>query len=104
MTKAHISFRTLASVIFALGLFGTTAFGQSATDESCQNLKSVQIPETTVVSAVSVAAGEFTPPMPGGMPGGPRPRDLRGGHRQPGRCAADHRRAELCAPDCPWED
>jgi feruloyl esterase len=73
MMKARVLFYTVAGLSIALSLLGATAFGQAAAGGSCENLKSLKIPETTIVSAQSIAAGEFTPPGRGIALGGGQP-------------------------------
>ena len=75
--KMRISVCALAGLSIALVLSGGMAFAQSSADKSCKNLKSLQIPETTISSVQWIAAGAFTPPgrgMGGGQPpvGGPQ--------------------------------
>lgn len=74
MMIARFLLHTVVGLSIALGLLGTTAFGQVTTVASCEDLKSIKIPQTVIVSAQSVAAGEFA--VPGrGLPG-PSPNDL----------------------------
>ena len=77
--RARFLFHIGAGLSIALGLLGATAYAQIATNGSCENLKGLKIPETTIVSAQSIAAGEFTAPAKsGGMRGaaGPSEKDL----------------------------
>jgi len=71
--KARLLFNTLAGSSIALVLLGSLAFGQAAAVVSCDGLKSLTIPETTIVSTQAVAAGEFTPPSRGIAFGGGQP-------------------------------
>jgi len=71
--KARILFYAFAGLSIALVLPGATAFAQSSAGGSCENLKSLQIPETTISSAQWVAAGEFAPPVRGMAMGGGQP-------------------------------
>lgn len=65
-------FPMIMGLCIAAGLLGAAASGQTATRGSCESLKSLKIPETSIVSAQLMAAGEFTPPARGGgMGGGP---------------------------------
>ncbi len=73
MMKARFLFHTVAGWTIALGFFAAMAFGQAAANGSCENLKNLAIPETTIVSAQSIAAGEFTPPGRGIVLGGGQP-------------------------------
>ncbi len=64
--------------------------GMLAEAAPCENLKSLSLPNTTVVSAQLVAAGAFTPPPVQGPPGGPvvagntpAPAGARGGNAGP---------------------
>jgi feruloyl esterase len=68
MLKARFLFHMAAGLSMALGLLGATAFGQAGANGSCENLKVLKIPETTIVSAQSVNAGEFSPPARGPFP------------------------------------
>jgi feruloyl esterase len=72
--KTRFLVRAAGSLIIALGLLGTAGFGQMAGGGSCENLRNLKIPETSIASAQQVAAGEFSAPGGGGMMrGGPLP-------------------------------
>ena len=43
----------------------TALWGNFALAASCESLSDLKLPDTTIVSAKSVAAGTFTPPVPG---------------------------------------
>jgi len=52
----------MSSATFSLLLFGLLAFGSGrAAAQSCEKLKDLKLPNTTVTSAQSVAAGAFAP-------------------------------------------
>jgi feruloyl esterase len=70
--KARCLFHTIACLGIVLGLLIATGYGQVAAG-SCENLKGLKIPETTIVSAHSMAAGEFMPPGRGMVLGGGQP-------------------------------
>jgi feruloyl esterase len=53
-------------LFYATILSAVTAFGQAAAVGSCESLKSLKIPETSISLAQSVAAGEFAAPGRGG--------------------------------------
>lgn len=56
--------RAAAIILFAIILSGMA----SAFDRSCEGLSTLKLPDTTITSAQSVAAGGFTPPNPGNQP------------------------------------
>lgn len=82
--KARFLLHTVAFLSIALGLLIATGYSQVAAG-SCQNLKNLKIPETTIISAQSMAAGEFTPPARGMALGGGQP--PYGGPQDAGRGA-----------------
>jgi feruloyl esterase len=61
---------SVAGLIIALVLPGVAALAQSSGGGSCESLRHLQIPETTISSAQWIGTGEFTPPDRGGVPGG----------------------------------
>jgi feruloyl esterase len=76
--------RALGFLCATLVLMISSGYCQVATG-SCENLKNLKLPETTIVSAQPMAAGEFSPPgrgiaFGGGQPpfGGPPPDGKRG--------------------------
>ena len=69
---------------------------------SCESLTSLKLPETTIVSAQAVAAGEFTPPAgAGGARGGPPPAGTAG--QEAARLPAFCRVAGTVAPEIHFE-
>jgi len=70
--KARILFHSIALLSVALGLLVATGYGQIAAG-SCENLKGLKIPETAIVSAQSIDAGDFMPPGRGMALGGGQP-------------------------------
>ncbi len=67
MMKARILSHAASGLGLALVLVGSTAFAQSPAIGSCENLKSLKIPDTTISSAQWTGAGEFIPPGRGGI-------------------------------------
>src|SRR5437016_7915550 len=59
---------TLFSVLFAISVFSQA----SVAAVPCESLASLSLPNTTITSAATVAAGAFTPPAGGGGRGDPR--------------------------------
>ena len=55
-----------ASVKHLLLLFSVLIAAASASAASCESLTSLKLPNTTITSANTVAAGAFMPPSPGG--------------------------------------
>ena len=94
MTRpSQIASHVLVVVGLLAGFTASTGFGQSsATGSACENLKQLELPETTITSAQIVPAGGFTvPPRGGGMRGGALPANDRmqpsgrGGQAEGGR-------------------
>src|SRR5438067_2246052 len=56
--------RLANAVVVWLLLWGSQSFGAS-----CDSLRGLKLPDTTITAAVEVAAGSFTPP-PGDLSGG----------------------------------
>jgi hypothetical protein len=90
---SQIASHVLVVVGLLAGFTASTGFGQSsATGSACENLKQLELPETTITSAQIVPPGGFTvPPRGGGMRGGALPANDRmqpsgrGGQAEGGR-------------------
>jgi feruloyl esterase len=88
MMKIRPLLHVLVGFDLLAGFIVTTAFSQSVSSgAACESLKSLKLPETTIVSSQIVPAGEFTVPARGGgrlggaLPAGDRmdPQGRRGG-------------------------
>ena len=73
-------------IIAALALSATLA----SSPATCESLKSLSLPNTTIVAAEMVAAGPFTPPAPAGAPAGRGVQAGRGGPAAPPQIVPAH--------------
>ena len=73
-------------MILALALSATLA----SSPATCESLKSLSLPNVTIVAAGMVAAGPFTPPAPAGAPAGRGVQGGRGGPAAPPQIVPAH--------------